>query len=405
MKPRTFLWLLGVAALATLVWFLSVWRTQPPEVQFARVLRETITSSVPTNGKVEPIESAVARAARSGPVERILTDRGRHVEAEAPLVEIDATDAHAEWAAAEARISQARADLDLIGRGGRASDLADIDGSISSAKLELQKAQAEYDAQVRLERAKAATPFDVTTAKDRVEKVQVQIRSLEQRRAALVTPASDKAAVEARMREAQAAAQLAEAKMRLSVVRAPIDGVVYQFDLKRGAYLNAGDPVASIGRLERVRVKVYVDEPDLGRVAHGMPVVITWDALPGRQWKGEVDHTPSAVVQLGTRQVGEVVCVIQNPGNDLLPDANVFAEIRSQSIEGALTIPKEAVRRELGQAGVFTLAGNKLLWKKVTLGIGNTTRAQVEGLSEGDAVALPFDKPLKSGMLVTAVIP
>jgi HlyD family secretion protein len=404
-KPRTFLWLLGAIAVASLAWFLSALRNQPPEVRFAKVVRETIVSSVPTNGKVEPIESAVARAARSGPVERILTDRGRHVAAEAPLVEIDATDAHAEWASAEARISQARADLELIGRGGRASDLADIDGSIASAKLELQKAQTEYDAQVRLEAAKAATRFDVSTAKDRVDKVQVQIRSLEQRRAALVTPASDRAAVEARMREAQAAAQLAETRMRLSVVRAPIDGVVYQFDLKRGAYLNAGDPVASIGRLERVRVKVYVDEPDLGRVARGMPVVITWDALPGRQWNGEVDHTPTEIVALGTRQVGEVVCVIENPGDDLLPGTNVFAEIRSQSIEGALTIPKEAVRRELGQAGVFTLDGNKLVWKKVNLGIGNTTRAQVEGLKEGDPVALPFDKPLKTGMQVTAVIP
>ena len=41
---------------------------------------------------------------------------------------------------------------------------------------------------------------------------------------------------------------------------------MYQFDLKPGAYLNAGDMVATIGRLDRVRVKVYVDEPDLGRV-------------------------------------------------------------------------------------------------------------------------------------------
>jgi hypothetical protein len=41
-------------------------------------------------------------------------------------------------------------------------------------------------------------------------------------------------------------------------------------------------------------------------------------------------------------------------------------------------------------------------WKAVTLGVSSTTRAQVEGLKEGDAVALPSDKPLKDGM---AVIP
>ena len=98
----------------------------------------------------------------------------------------------------------------------------------------------------------------------------------------------------------------AEDGSRKSVVRAPIAGTVYQFDLKPGAYLNAGDLVASIGQLDRVRVKVFVDEPDLGRVKRGMPVGITWDAMPGRQWKGVVDKTPTQIVALGTRQVGEV---------------------------------------------------------------------------------------------------
>jgi HlyD family secretion protein len=148
-----------------------------------------------------------------------------------------------------------------------------------------------------------------------------------------------------------------------------------------------------------------VDEPDLGRVAKGMPVVITWDALPGRQWKGEVDKQPTEVVALGTRQVGEVVCVIQNPSLELLPGTNVFAEIRSQTVENALTIPKEVVRREMGRPGVLVLNGNKLEWRDLTLGIGNTTRVQVDGLKEGDAVALPSDKPLKPGMQVTPVLP
>jgi RND family efflux transporter MFP subunit len=194
-------------------------------------------------------------------------------------------------------------------------------------------------------------------------------------------------------------------RIRQSVVRAPLDGVVYQFDLKRGEYLNAGDAVAAIGHLDRVKVNVYVDEPDLGRVGKGMPVVITWDALPGRQWKGDVDKTPSEIVALGTRQVGEVVCVIQNPNRDLLPGTNVAAEIRSQTVENALTIPKEAVHREPGRIGALVLNGNKLEWRTLNLGISNTTRTQVEGLKEGEVVALPFEKPLKVGMLVTPVIP
>jgi HlyD family secretion protein len=403
-KPLFLLWLPLAAGAGAGAWALASWRNQPPEVQFARVLRETITSSVPTNGKVEPVEWAEARAERAGPVQEILIQRGQRVKRDDALVRIDSNEAQAELTAAQARITQIRAELEVLERGGRSTDLAEIASGLERARLDVQIAQKEHDALARLQEKQAATPFEVAAAKERVDRAQLQIRSLEERRASLVA-APDRTAARARLRDAEAAATLAEQRIKMSVVRAPIDGVIYQFDLKRGAYLNAGDVVAWIGRLERVRVKVFVDEPDLGRVSAHMPVVITWDALPGHQWKGEVDRTPTQIVALGTRQVGEVVCIIQNPQGDLLPGTNVNAEIQSQSAANALAIPKEALRREPGQTGVFVLSGDRLAWKNLTLGLSNTTRVQVEGLNQGDAVALASEKPLKDGMVVRPVFP
>jgi len=398
-KLRHLLGLVVLALAAGAVWYAITLRNQPPELTFARVVREPITSSVPTNGKIEPIEWAEARAERAGPVEKIVVQRGAHVAEGAPLVELDSAEARAELAAAQARVSQVRADLDVIERGGRATDLSVLSGDLEREKLELAAAQKEHDTLARLQAKQAATAYEVSQAKDRMDRAAAQIRSLEQRRGTLVAP-QDRSAAEARLHDAESAVSLAEERIRKSVIRAPIAGTIYQFDLKPGAYLSAGDLVATIGQLDRVRVKVFVDEPDLGRVARGKPVVITWDAVPGKQWKGTVDKTPTQIVALGTRQVGEVLCVIDNPKNELLPGTNVNVEIGAESAANALTIPKEAVRRELGQAGVFTLAGNKLAWKKITLGVSNTTRTQVQGLNENDAVALPSDKPLKEGMIV-----
>jgi HlyD family secretion protein len=206
------------------------------------------------------------------------------------------------------------------------------------------------------------------------------------------------------LKDAETAVRLAQARIEKSVVRAPIAGVVYQFDLKPGAFLNPGDEVASIGRLERVRVTVYVDEPDLGRVMRGLPVAISWDALPGRVWHGSVDRRPTEIVSLGARQVGEVICVIENPDLDLLPGTNVNVEIRSEVAENVVTIPKEALQREGGKTGVYVLAGDKIAWKTVTLGVNNTTRAQVGELQEGDAVALPSERTLTDGMMVQPVV-
>lgn len=399
MKLRGIVWLLVAAAVAGGLWALMAWRSQPPEVSFAKVVREPISNTVPTNGKVEPVEWAEARAERAGAIVQILIQKGQRVAKDAPLAEIDSADAKADLAAAQARITQARSELDVLGRGGRATDLADISSGLDRARLDAETAQKEYDALLRLQAKQAATAYDVAQAKERLDRAKLQIQGFEQRRAALVS-ASDRSSAQARLEDAQAAAALAERRIRMSTVRSPIAGTVYQFDLKPGGYLNAGDLVASIGQLNRVLVKVFVDEPDLGRVSKGMPVVITWDAMPGRQWKGEVDKTPTQIVALGTRQVGEVACLIENPNDELLPGTNVNAEIRAQTVEGALTVPKEAVRRELGQAGVFVLAEDHVVWKTVTLGIENTTRVQVQGLNEGDAIALPSDKPLKDGMAV-----
>jgi HlyD family secretion protein len=399
-KLRHLLWVVVLAIAAGGAWYAVTLRNQPPEMAFARVVRESITSSVPTNGKVEPIEWAEARTERPGPVEKILVQRGALVAQGAALIELDSSEARAALASAQSRVAQTRAELEVIEKGGRAADLTTIAGDLEREKLELAVAQKEHDSLVRLQAKQAATTYEVAQAKDKVDRAQQQIRSLEQRRGALVIP-QDRSSAEARLRDAESAVALAEDRVRKSVIRAPIAGTIYQFDLKPGAYLDAGDLVASIGQLAKVRVKVFVDEPDLGRVTRGKPVAITWDAMPGRQWKGVVDKTPTQIVALGTRQVGEVYCVIDNPDRDLLPGTNVNVDITSEESASALTIPKEAVRRELGQAGVFALSGNALAWKKITLGISNTTRTQVEGLNENDAVALPSEKPLKDGMIVT----
>ena len=60
-----------------------------------------------------------------------------------------------------------------------------------------------------------------------------------------------------------------------------------------------------------------------------------------------MDRTATQVVALGTRQVGEVACLIQNPDRDLLPGTNVNVEIRAQAVENALTVRSDLHRAVL----------------------------------------------------------
>jgi HlyD family secretion protein len=396
---------------AILAFLLLSQRSKPPEVLFTKVMRERIVSTLNTNGKVEPIQWASARGETAGVVERVMVQRGQKVTKGAALVQLEARQAEADLASAQARISQARAEIDVLKGGGRTADISAIASSLDSARQELAAARRDYESLKRLQERGAATGVEVIAAKDRVDRAQLQIQALEARRKTLVS-APDEAAAQARLHEAEAAANLAREQVGLATVRAPVDGVVYQVGsdpsgLRVGSYLNPGDLVANIGKLDRVRVIVYVDEPDLGRVDVGMPVRITWDALPGRTWSGAVEKTPTQVVALGARQVGEVQCVIDNPDLDLLPGTNINAEIRSKVADNALTIPKEVIRRESGRTGVFALGGeSQIFWHDITLGISSVTRVQVtSGLKEGDGVAESSDRPLKNGMKVTPVYP
>jgi RND family efflux transporter MFP subunit len=182
-------------------------------------------------------------------------------------------------------------------------------------------------------------------------------------------------------------------------------GIVYHVDTRQGAYLNPGDLVANVGKLDKMRVTVYVDEPELGRIQAGMPVTITWDARPGREWTGTVEQLPTQIVALGSRQVGEVICVVDNSNHELLPGTNVNAEIRTERVENALTTPREALRRRGNQTGVFVLQGSVVRWRPIRTGSQSVTRVQVvEGLVDTDAVALPTENPLSDGMSVQSLL-
>ena len=406
MRRRTVVLIAMVICLAVaIVWGITR-KATPPEAPFARVTRETIVSSISTNGKVEPIEWATARAGRAGIVQKIFLQRGQTVKEGDPLVGLDTAQMEASVAEAEARLQEARAQQAVLEAGGRSVELTEIGNNLARARLDLQTAQRDAGALERLESRQAATHKEVLDAQERVKQAQLLIQSLESRRAALVSQ-PDRAAAEARIQEAEAAVAIARDNLARSVVRAPIGGIVYEFDLKPGAFLQMGDLVANIGRLDRVRVKVFVDEPDLGRIGVGMPVTITWDAMPGRKWTGAVDRLPTEVAPLGTRQVGEVGCVIDNPNRDLVPGTNVNAEIQAEVVQNALVVPREALRRQNGASGVFALGPYDIVqWRPIQIGVTSTGRAQVAGgLSDSDSVALPTEKSLKPGMKVTPVYP
>jgi HlyD family secretion protein len=401
---KKLLLLLVIPALL-LLWWAVERKDSIPDIHFARVVRQTISSTIPTNGKVEPVEFAAARAEIPGVVKSIFVDRGQDVKAGQRLIVLDNATQRAALNASEAALQQAQANQSVVQQGGRASELTEVQSSLATARLQLQEAQRSLESIQRLYERHAATQQELFAAQDAVKRATVQIQSLENRRKSLVSPA-DLTVSEAKLHDAQAGLALSQHQLALTTIKSPMTGTVYEFDLKLGTYLNLGDLVATIGNLDQMRVRVYVDEPDLGRVAPGLPVDITWEARPGQKWSGHVTQVPTEVVPLGTRQVGIVTCIVDNPGHQLLPGTNVDANIISKVVRDAIGVPKQALQSTGRGTGVYKLVGdNKIKWTPVKTGVSNVASVEVRsGLNEADRVALPSEVTLSDGMRVNPTI-
>jgi HlyD family secretion protein len=335
----------------------------------------------------------------------VLVRRGDHVVVGSALVELDSSTEKGELVSAESRLAQARAELRRLEEGGSRTARAELQGALESARVQMENARRERERTERLVEKNAETREALRAAEDRVLQAEAEVQSIENRQKALLVEGNREAA-EARVQEAEAAIALIRQRMAQSKVLTPVGGVVYSLTAKAGGFLQPGDLIAEVGQTRTLRVLVYVDEPELGKVGRGMPVEIQWDARPGEKWLGKVENLPTQIVALNTRQVGEVVCLIDNEKGLLPPGANVNAEIRSAVVENALAIPKAALRRGEKGSGVLVLVGDRVEFRAVELGITSITHAEIlSGLKESDAVALPADGNLEPGDRVIPQLP
>jgi HlyD family secretion protein len=391
-----------VAAIALWAYFRS---SAPPEIPFAKVVRERLESTVSSNGKAEPLAWSAVYSDEPGTLSQVPVARGDTVRRGDVIAVVEAAAAKADLEAATARIAEANQELAVLKQGGSAQERADIDAGTEKARVARDRAREDVESLKKLLARQAATRDELQDAQDRLASADAELKAWEQKRAAL-SSAEARIGWQARLREAEAQAGRARAAIERATLRAPLSGEVYNLPVRAGDYVTAGTLIAEVGDMARLRVTVYVDEPELGRIRRAAPVTITWDAQPGMQWKGIVDKVPTQVVALGNRQVGNVITIVDNPNHDLLPGTNVNATILCEVADSALTIPKEALRQEDGRPGVFLLDGKVVRWRAVKTGIASVTRIQVvDGLKDGDAIALPGESVLTDGMEVKAIFP
>jgi HlyD family secretion protein len=415
MEKRQVQRLLLAVGIVVLLVIVLVWigRQKPvPRVTAVKAVREDITAVVITNGKVEPVAPAVMRAQLDAFVSKVLATEGRIVHAGQPLLKLDVSVADAQLTRLRQTLLEAEDALRAARAGGHADELAQLERDLRTSQLDLDRLRSQRAALERLLAKQAATPEELNQTKLALERAEANEKQLEAKKADLARRSRlevETAQLQVQRTRDEIAAW--EEKVRQGDLAAPIAGTLYLLPVRAGDYVHTGDLLAEVADLSNIRVRAFVDEPELGAVAPEQPVEISWDALPGRKWKGRTEQVPKTVVPRGTRIVGEVLCSVDNDKLELLPNTNVNVRILTRQVKAALVVPRGAVRAEGDQRFVFvieesTLGVNAETLRKraVRLGIGSATNFEVlEGLREGEQVALPGDVELADGIEVRAI--
>jgi len=401
---RRWLWP-GFALVVVLIILYSYLHQTPLKVRTTSVQRGPIRSIVSTNGKVEPIQNFEAHAPIPTTVKRLLVKEGDHVRKGQILLQLDDADIRTQAARAQAQIKAAEADQSALKTGGTQEEVITINSQLIKARNARDAAQRSLESLHRLQQEGAASPGEVRQAEDTLQRAQADVTLLEQKQKERYSQ-PEVARIEAQAGEAHAAYEGAENSLQKSTVRAPFDGVVYFLPVKEGAFVQSGDLLLQEADLSHVLVRAFVDEPDVGRLQIGQKVDVTWDALPGRVWKGAVNTVPATVKLRANRNVGETTCLIDNQDLRLLPNVNVGVTIVTAEHSDVLTLQRDALRMDDSKPYVFRIDGNRLHQQTVAFSLQNLTRVEItSGLSAGDTVALPADeqKPLVDGAKIKIV--
>ena len=375
------------------------------EARAYTVVRASVLSTDSTNGKVQPIHNYEAHAPFPGLVKAVYVHEGQMVRRGALLMTLDDTDAQARLAQARANLVATEANETTLVAGGDAEQRFSFAGQMQQARTEEASSQQALTTLQALAAKGAASQAEIDQAKSRLANDRSNLQVLKQQQGARQHPASLSTA-QAQVAEARAAMSSAESAISQSIVRAPFDGTVYSLSAAQSDYAQQGGSLLEMADLHHLEVLAYFDEPDIGKLHLGAPVTITWDAKPGRTWHGQIIQLPSTVKSYSTRNVGELLCSIDDQHDGLLPDTNVVVNVTTASIPDALVVPREALHTEQGLNYVYLIRDGKLRRAHVTTGSFNTTEEQIlSGIEVGDQVALSTvsGRPLTSGSAVQVV--
>ncbi|HHG8774554.1 TPA: secretion protein HlyD [Raoultella planticola] len=224
-------------------------------------------------------------------------DEGDAIQAGQILGQLDRAPYENALQQAQANVSTAQAQYDLMMAGYRAEEIAQAAAAVKQAQAAYDYAQNFYQRQLGLRQNSAISLNDLENARSSRDQAQATLKSaqdkLRQYRAG--NRPQEIAQAKASLEQAQAALAQAQLDLRDTTLNAPADGTLMTRAVEPGSMLSAGATVMTLSLTHPVWVRAYIDEKNLGQAAPGREVLLYTDSRPTQPYHGKIGFvSPSA---------------------------------------------------------------------------------------------------------------
>jgi HlyD family secretion protein len=382
-------------------------RRPVPQVTLAPATRGSLNSWITSNGKVEPVSPYALRAKFDGFVTAVPATEGHRVRTGELLVTMDDSDLRAQLDQERAQLAAEQNQLKSAQSGGDQKELASLVNDLKVAKANHDLLVRQHQSLVKLVDQKAATQTELEKNQADLVQAAARVDELEKAKEHFdLTNQQDLSRLQLVVAHTQEDIKNFQEKIDSARVVAPVNGTLYSLPVHARDFVHTGDLLAEVADLSQVRVRAFVDEPELGRLQPNQTVQVTWDAVPERTWTGHTESLPQQVVARGARNVGEVLCAISNDKMTLIPNTTVDVRIELAERSNVVLVPRNAVQIDGARRYVFLVDQGRLRRREIKVGASNDTQFEaISGLSDGDSVVLPGDVPLKDGAAVRVATP
>ena len=357
------------------------------DVAVGVAVHQPITRTLRVTGSLTADEEAEVAAETGGRVVGTPVERGSRVAEGDPLVRIAPTEAEASEREAEANVGQIEARLAL--EPGKPFDAERVP-EVAAAKASKELAEADFQRIQSLLQDRVVSQAEFDQKRTQVEAARRQYDT-----------ARNSARQMFRQYEA-AGARLALAKKSLSdtTVRAPFGGLVVERKVSLGDFVTRGTKVATVVRVNPLRVELTVPEQWLAAIKPGLSLTLQVDAYAGRSFPGQVRFVSPAV--RADQRALTVEAVVPNADGLLKPGLFAAALLQGALTEEATLVPANALRTEGSISRLYVLHGDHVEERVVKVGQANGSLVEiVSGVVPGDQVAVTNVARLGDGTRVS----